>query len=105
LISNFQQIKNKYHNMTEPRNAAVISCEILSLIPETEKNFRSDVCKLLLDYAYVSPEMLRETTSWCKLDAIMRKYIPTINEINTEWKRDAIEKYTNVKYDIVSQTM
>jgi hypothetical protein len=65
--------------MTEPRNAAIISCEILSLIPETELNFRNDIYNLILNYAYVSPEMLKETCSWCKLDVVMRKYIPSIN--------------------------
>ena len=70
------------------RNAAIIACQISEVIPKDETKLHDDIHNLIMNYAYVAPEMLFEPGAWLKLEKIMHKYIPTIE---CEWKQKAVE--------------
>jgi hypothetical protein len=71
------------------RNAVLIACEIVKMIPETEVDFIADMRKLLVDFAYVSPERQYAPIYWYKLDLVMKRYIPDMN--GEPWKTKIIE--------------
>ena len=75
--------------MDSPRNAAIISIQILQLIPDSNKEFKEEMTTLIYkDFPYCSPELLTFPASWHKLQDIMYKYIPVPKE---EWEKKAVE--------------
>jgi hypothetical protein len=70
------------------RNCAIVACQIAEIIPKDETKLHDDFLNLIMNYAYVAPEMLFEPGAWIKLENLMYKYIPTID---SEWKQKAVE--------------
>jgi hypothetical protein len=76
----------------EPRNAAIVVCEILENIPEDQTEFREELNNLLVnEFKYRAPEVLKEARSWVLFENIMHKYIQG-NEPD-EWKQKCVAIY------------
>lgn len=77
----------------QPRNALLITLHIHQKISTNDecKKFREELEKLIGSFAYKSPEILTHSSSWIRLDYIMKKYI---QNRDTAWKSDAIDIYT-----------
>jgi hypothetical protein len=76
----------------EPRNAAIVVCEILENIPEDQTEFREELNSLLVnEFKYRAPEVLKEARSWVLFEKIMHKYIQG-NEPD-EWKKKCVAIY------------
>jgi hypothetical protein len=80
---------------SKPRNVLFVACYIETLIPEDNKEFKNELIKLVkTDFAYKPPEILDSTSSWLKLDTIMKKYIPEIKITDELWKKHIVDVYT-----------
>ncbi len=66
------------------RDAATISMRILSVIPDTEVEFISELRKFSLGLAYKSPELRRGSDCWIRFEEIMHKHIPLPD---ADWKK------------------
>lgn len=76
----------------DPRNAAIVVCEILENIPEDQTEFRGELHNLLYkEFPYRSPEMLTHPQTWLSFETIMHKYIRG-NEPD-EWKQKCVAIY------------
>ena len=73
-----------------PRDAALIACQIVCVIPETHNSFREELSKFLNDAAYKAPELLYKKQCWMDLEEIMHKHVP---EPDVEWKQRVIDFY------------
>jgi hypothetical protein len=69
----------------------------MDMIPENEIEFRADIRKMLMDFAYVSPDMLLHSESWYKFETIMHKHIPIVN---TPLKQAIVEVYTGQSFTV-----
>ena len=78
-----------------PRNIAIVACNIASLIPEDHVDFKNDVMRFITgDLAYRAPEVLLSAQVWIKFELqIMKKYIPLIKDPDEEWKKKIIDVY------------
>jgi len=76
--------------MPENRNAIIVVCSILQMVPETDSKFHSELKELIMDSAYSAPELLYSVESWRKLENIMHKYIPVVD---TPLKQKIVEEY------------
>lgn len=72
------------------RDAATISIQILSAIPETEVEFISELRTFFLGLAYKSPELRRGSHCWIRFEEIMHKHIPLPD---ADWKQKIIDFY------------
>lgn len=78
-----------------PRNIAIVACNIASLIPEDQVDFKNDVMKFITgDLAYRAPEILFTHQMWVKFElTIMKKHIPLLKDSDEEWKKKIIDIY------------
>jgi hypothetical protein len=78
-----------------PRNIAIVACDIASLIPEDQVDFKNDVMNFIKgDLAYRAPEILFTHQVWIKFELqIMKKHIPLIKDSDEEWKKKIIDVY------------
>ena len=76
------------------RHPAEIAIRIHQIIPETEKAFRNDMTQFIRDLSYKAPEMLLHLSTWLEFDSIMHHHIRDLSEVNSDWKRSAIDIYT-----------
>lgn len=78
-----------------PRNIAIVACNIASLIPKDQVDFKNDVMKFITgDLAYRAPEILFTPEVWDKFEfTVMKKYIPLIKDSDEEWKKNIIDVY------------
>jgi hypothetical protein len=78
-----------------PRNLALVVCNIASLIPEDHVDFKKDVMRFITgDLAYRAPEVLFYQELWTKFElTVMKKYIPLIKDSDEEWKKKIIDVY------------
>ena len=78
--------------MSDPRNAAIVLCEILQNIPEDQIEFRNELNDLLYkEFSYKSPEMLKDPYSWLSFEAVMKRYIR--GDEPDEWKQKCVSIY------------
>jgi hypothetical protein len=77
-----------------PRNAAVIACEVLQQIPETETEFKNDLLTFITgDLAYRAPELLTHPNIWRSFDKIINKHI---QDTDLPWKKNCIDVYLGI---------
>ena len=81
--------------MSEARNAAIIVCEMIQLIPY-EKNDFKDALKRFLndDLAYRSPEMLIHPYTWTEFTLVMQQNLPDPKE---EWEQKCANLFNNLQ--------
>jgi len=88
--------------IVSPRSALLIALHIVELIPlntDENKKFNYELMKLVIeDFAYKSPEILTHSTSWQRLESILKRHIQRCDEI---WKVDIVDLY-NGKLEIKS---
>jgi len=88
--------------IVSPRSALLIALHIVELIPlntDENKKFNYELMKLVIeDFAYKSPEILTHSTSWKRLESILKRHIQRCDEI---WKVDIVDLY-NGKLEIKS---
>jgi hypothetical protein len=79
-----------------PRNLALVACNIASLIPEDHVDFKNDIMKFIKDdLVYRAPEVLFSQELWAKFElAVMKKHIPLFKDSDEEWKKKIIYLYT-----------
>ena len=76
----------------EPRDAAIVLCEILQNVPEDQTEFRDELKDLLLkEFPYKSPEMLKHPQTWNLFEIVMKKYIS--GDEPDEWKQKCVAIY------------
>jgi hypothetical protein len=74
-----------------PRNAAIVACQIIELIPASKPTFKSELESFLRDgLAYRSPELLSDRATWMEFEIIMKKHIRDIRE---PWEKSVIDIY------------
>jgi hypothetical protein len=74
-----------------PRNAMLVALEIGQMIPEDKTDFYKDIEDLIRnDYVYKDYTSLQTPYSWQKLEFIMHRYIPLVDE---EWKQKIVNVY------------
>lgn len=74
-----------------PRNAMLIALTILQIIPEDKTDFYKAVDNLIRnDYVYKDHNSLQTPYNWQKLESIMHRYIPVVDE---EWKQKIVNVY------------
>lgn len=79
--------------MSEPRNAAIVVCEMIQLIPYEKNEFKDMLKKFLYnDLAYRSPEMLTHPYTWLEYTEIMKKHLPLPKE---EWEQKCARLFNN----------
>jgi hypothetical protein len=79
--------------MSEPRNAAIIVCEMIQLIPHEKNDFKDALKRFLYDdLAYRSPEMLTHIYTWTKYTELMKKYLPETKE---DWEHKCANLFNN----------
>jgi len=79
-------------SVTGPRNAAMVVCEILQVIPEEQTIFREDLTRFLYDkLAYKAPELLMHSSIWNEFESIMKKHI--VGNETEEWKKKCVLIY------------
>ena len=76
--------------MSPNRNAVIVACTIVKMIPESETQFRSELKEMIMDSAYSAPELLYSIESWRKLEIIMHKHIPVVDSL---LKKKIVEEY------------
>jgi hypothetical protein len=76
--------------MSLNRNAVIVACTIVKMIPESETQFLSELKEMIMDSAYSAPELLYSIESWRKLENIMHKYITVVD---TPLKKKIVEEY------------
>jgi len=76
--------------MSLNRNAVIVACTIVQMIPESETQFLSELKEMIMDSAYSAPELLYGIESWRKLENIMHKYITVVD---TQVKKKIVEEY------------
>jgi len=74
-----------------PRNALLVALEIGQMIPKDKAEFYKDVDNLIRnDYVYKDHNSLQTPYNWQKLESIMHRYIPVVDE---EWKQKIVNVY------------
>ena len=74
-----------------PRNAMLVALEIGQMIPKDKTEFYKDVDNLIRnDYVYKDHNSLQTPYNWQKLESIMHRYIPVVDE---EWKQKIVNIY------------
>ena len=77
--------------MIEPRNVLIVALYILNMIPDDKKDFHNELDYLIKqDFVYKCQEELTTPYSWGKMQGIMYKHIPLVDE---EWKQNIIDVY------------
>jgi len=79
--------------MTEPhsRNAMLVALEIAQMIPKDKTDFYNDIHRLIHnDYVYKDHIALQLSYNWLKLQDIMYKHIPVVDE---EWKEKIVDVF------------
>jgi hypothetical protein len=88
--------------LVSPRSALLVAVHIVELIPlntDINKQFSADLTKLIMDdFAYRSPEILTDASSWQRLETVLKRHIQSCDEI---WKVDIVDLY-NGKLEIKS---
>ena len=78
-----------------PRNAAVIACEVLQQIPDTESEFKKELMSFLRDdLAYRAPELLIHPNIWFSFEKIIIKHI---KDTDLPWKKNCIDVYLGIQ--------
>jgi len=78
-----------------PRNALLVALAIEQMIPEDKTDFYKDVDNLIRnDYVYKDHNSLQSPYNWQKLEFIMHRYIPVVDE---EWKQKIVNVYIGKK--------
>lgn len=80
--------------MTEfkSRNVALVSLYIVSQLPDDQVEFKNDIMRFVKDLRYTPPEDMFISSKWSLLENIMKKYIPTINDIvDFSWKKKIVD--------------
>ena len=76
----------------EPRDAAIVLCEILQNVPEDQTEFRDELKDLLYkEFPYKSPEMLKHPQTWNLFEVVIKKYIS--GDEPDEWKQKCVAIY------------
>jgi hypothetical protein len=74
-----------------PRNALLVALAVAQMIPKDKTDFYKDVDNLIRnDYVYKDHNSLQTPYNWKKLEIIMHKYIPKVDE---EWKEKIVNVY------------
>ena len=74
-----------------PRNALLVALAIGQMIPKDKTDFYKDVDNLIRnDYVYKDHNSLQTPYNWQKLEGIMHRYIPVVDE---EWKQKIVNVY------------
>jgi hypothetical protein len=74
-----------------PRNAILVALKIVQMIPKDKTDFYKDVDSLIRDdYVYKDHNSLQTPYSWQKLENIMHRYIPVVDE---DWKQKIVNVY------------
>jgi hypothetical protein len=73
------------------RNAVIVACKILSLLPSNEIAFKNDLASFIENSAYRSPELCVSSIVWIELEYVMKKYI---TKIDNAWKKEVVDIYT-----------
>jgi hypothetical protein len=74
-----------------PRNAAIVACQIIELIPAGKPTFKNELESFLRDgLAYRSPELLCDRATWIEFETIMKKHI---QEIREPWEKNVVDIY------------
>ena len=72
-----------------PRNVAVVALQILQIIPQDKKDFYNDIDNLIkTDLVYKDDYELRSHYNWIKLQVIMHKHVPIVDE---KWKESLVD--------------
>lgn len=87
-------------NEFKPRSALLIALKVLELIPEDKQEFYKDIDYLIKrDYFYKDHDALTKSHSWKKLQSIMHKHIPLVDE---EWKKIIVDVFIGCNPVVVS---
>jgi hypothetical protein len=89
-INTYNIIEQIKMSQSSPRNAMLVACEIVQMIPKDKTDFYKNIYNLIHnDYVYKDCTALQTSYNWQKLQDIMHNYIPVADE---EWK----EKIVNI---------
>ena len=73
------------------RNVAVIALQILQMIPAEKKELYEDLNRLIKnDFSYKDDQNLKDSYNWKKLQIIMHKHIPLVDE---KWKEAIVDVF------------
>jgi hypothetical protein len=87
-------------NEIKPRNALLIALQILQLIPEDKPEFYKDLDYLIkTDYVYKDHDALTTSYNWEKLQFVMHRHIPIVDE---KWKEVIVDVFIGGNPVIVS---
>jgi hypothetical protein len=75
-----------------PRSVSDIIPQLLSVIPETEKNLINDIKEFYKNLWNQPPEALRSSRFWVPLGNIFNKHI---QNIDTDWKLKLLKIFNN----------
>jgi len=74
-----------------PRNVAVVALQILQIIPQDKNDFYNDIDRLIkTDLVYKDDYELRSHYNWIKLQVIMHKHVPIVDE---KWKESLVDVF------------
>lgn len=77
--------------MAQPRNVLLIALQLLQTIPDDNPALYNDIDNLVrTDFFYKSGEDLKTSYNWKKLEVIMHKHIPVVDE---KWKEELVDIY------------
>jgi len=77
--------------MVQPRNVLLIALQLLQTIPDDNPALYNDIDNLVRTYFfYKSGEDLKKSYNWKKLEVIMHKHIPIVDE---KWKEELVDIY------------
>ena len=78
----------------EPRTPGMVAYNIYEAIPKEQDMFRNSLDKFIRELMYKSPELLNHKQTWLELDMIMKVYIRSMLDVDTDWKRNVVDIYT-----------
>jgi hypothetical protein len=89
MIETETETENK--NCIKPRNVLLLSLDLLNIIPENQTELYNDINNLIKnDFFYKDEDQLKTPYNWKKLQTIMYKHIPIVDE---KWKEKVVDVY------------
>lgn len=87
--------------MEQSRSVLLVACQIATMIPETEKEFKQQLLNYIKrDLPYCAPEVLLMDHMWLRLEVILKRYIKDQDE---PWREKIMNVYTGKNFDISSE--
>ena len=76
----------------EPRSVALVTIEILQIIPKTEENLIQALIHFRNGLWNIAPEVMGNPIYWMRLQGVLKSNIPTFD---TEWKVAVLRIFNN----------